>query len=80
VTDPEIVRRLQALPVGTRVSIRRRLPDGRATDAVGDMLASDAEGCTVRTRRHGDQRIRWQDVVAGKPVPPPPVRFTECGE
>lgn len=64
------VDRLRALPVGTRVSIRRRLVQG-FTDALGELVDSDDSGCVVRTRK-GGVRIEWADVVAGKQVPPPP--------
>lgn len=63
----------RAWVVGTRVVVRRRLPDGMLSDVVGDVLAADDDTLTVRARR-GDVVIDLRDVVAAKPVPPRPVR------
>lgn len=57
-------------PVGVRVVVRRRLPDGRYSDVLGDLLASDDDGVTVRTRR-GDVRVSAEEIAIGKIVPPP---------
>lgn len=59
--------------VGTRVVVRRRLPDGMLSDVVGELVAADDVALTVRARQ-GDVVIEVRDVVAGKPVPPRPVR------
>lgn len=64
--------RLTSLPLGTRVVVRCRIEDG-FTDALGDLVARDGATVTVRTRR-GDAVVRLTDVVAAKPVPPPPER------
>lgn len=64
--------RLAALPAGTRVVVRHRIPGG-ATDALGDLLEVDDSRCVVRTRR-GDVVIAVDAIVAAKPVPPRPVR------
>lgn len=72
---------------GVRVVVRRRrddLPPAGApvpagpdeppyTDVLGDLLAVDDDGLTVRTRR-GDVRVPAADVLLGKLVPPAPVR------
>lgn len=71
---------------GVRVVVRRRRDDlpppggGPAgpdeppyTDVLGDLLAVDDDGLTVRTRR-GDVRVPAADVLLGKLVPPAPVR------
>ncbi|WP_246036638.1 putative acetyltransferase [Cellulomonas telluris] len=69
---------------GVRVVVRRRrddLPAGAPaggdeppyTDVLGDLLAVDDAGLTVRTRR-GDVRVPAADVLLGKVVPPAPVR------
>jgi len=69
------------------VVVRRRrddLPPGAATgtlqggeppftDVLGEVLAVDDAGLTVRTRR-GDVHVPAADVVRAKVVPPPPVR------
>lgn len=70
---------------GLRVVVRRRRddlpPSGAApgeppyTDVLGDLLAVDDDGLTVRTRR-GDVRVPAADVLLGKVVPPAPVRRT----
>ncbi|MFC8193659.1 hypothetical protein ACFUMH_18540 [Cellulomonas sp. NPDC057328] len=67
---------------GVRVVVRRRrddLPAGAPgdeppyTDVLGDVVAVDDDGLTVRTRR-GDVRVPAGDVLLGKTVPPAPVR------
>lgn len=56
-------------PAGTRVVVRHRLPDdGRATDALGVLLGTEAEHITVHTRS-GEVRIARLDVIAAKAVP-----------
>lgn len=65
----DAARRLLAeVPVGVRVTVRSLLPDGSATDAVGDLLARDAESVTIRTRRRGELTVRLDDVVAARRV------------
>ncbi|WP_298459473.1 hypothetical protein [uncultured Cellulomonas sp.] len=59
--------------VGTRVVVRHRLPDGRLTDALGELAEVDDAGLMIATRR-GPVRVAGADVVLGKPVPPPPPR------
>jgi N-acetylglutamate synthase len=62
--------------VGQRVVVRRRLGGGRVGDVLGELLAWDASGdglARVRTR-HGEVAVPITEIVAGKPVPPPPVR------
>lgn len=62
---------------GQRVVVRRRLPPGEPqpyTDVLGDLLAVDDAGVTVRTRRQGDVRVPAQDIALGKLVPPAPPR------
>jgi ribosomal protein S18 acetylase RimI-like enzyme len=60
--------------VGQRVVVRRRAGqrDGRPvySDALGDLIAVDAAGLTVRTRK-GPLRVPHGDVVAAKRIPPP---------
>jgi len=59
--------------VGRRVAVRHRLPAGGATDVVGRLVAvSDTE--LVVDGRAGPVRVPLVDVVAGKVVPPRPVR------
>ena len=61
------------MKVGDRVVVRYRLPDGRATDALGTLLTADAEHLVVDGKR-GVETIAVADVIAAKEVPPPPVR------
>jgi hypothetical protein len=62
----------QAL-VGSRVVLRLRTGSGGFRDVLGDLLAADGGRLRVRTRR-GEVEVAAADVVAGKPVPPPPTR------
>jgi len=55
-------------PVGARVVVRRRLPDGRYSDVLGELLATDDDSVLVRTR---SGRLGPGDEIAvGKVVPP----------
>lgn len=60
-----------------RVVVRRRLPAGEPqpyTDVLGDLVAVDDAGVTVRTRRSGDVRVPGAEIAIGKLVPPAPER------
>ncbi|MGL4173518.1 MAG: hypothetical protein ACRCTR_05525 [Actinomycetota bacterium] len=70
--------RLSVANVGHRVVIRRRLPDGRFGDLLGDLLAwpdetGDHAAARIRTP-HDEVEVRLSDIVAGKRIPPPPPR------
>ena len=56
---------------GDRVVVRYRLPDGRATDALG-ILLSETETHLVVDGKRGVETIAVDDIVAAKQVPPPP--------
>jgi hypothetical protein len=56
-------------PVGARVVVRRRLPDGRYSDVLGELLAADDDGVRVRTRL-GDVSVPGTQIAVGKVVPP----------
>ena len=58
---------------GVRVVVRRRLPDGSATDVVGTLLATRPDVVVVATAR-GEVSVDVADVVAAKTVPPRPAR------
>lgn len=73
VTDPTPEALVRPLTVGGRVVVRHRLPDGSATDALGDLLAADEGSLRIATRR-GEVVVARADVLAAKPVPPPPAR------
>ncbi|UZN04387.1 hypothetical protein [Cellulomonas sp. S1-8] len=78
---------------GTRVVVRRRRDDlqpgevagtlhggePQFTDVLGDVVAVDDDGLTVRTRR-GDVHVPAGDVVRAKVVPPAPVRRAPRGD
>ena len=65
--------RLGELVVGRRVVVRHRLPDGSASDALGELLAADEQRIVVATRR-GDVEVERTAVLAAKAVPPAPER------
>ncbi|MGN8553715.1 UNVERIFIED_CONTAM: hypothetical protein OHV15_14135 [Microbacterium sp. SLM126] len=56
---------------GHRVVVRYMLPTGQATDALGELLSTDAETVTVDGKR-GIERIPRDAIIAAKEVPPPP--------
>ena len=56
---------------GMRVVVRYRLPDGRATDALGRLVSTDADHLVVDGKR-GLETIPVGDVIAAKEVPPAP--------
>ena len=56
---------------GMRVVVRYRLPDGRATDALGVLLSATATHLVVDGKR-GVETIAVIDVIAAKEVPPAP--------
>ncbi|MCM3696319.1 putative acetyltransferase [Microbacterium oleivorans] len=61
-----------AFPVpGTRVVVRYLLPDGQATDALGELVTVEPDVIVVDGRR-GLERIGRATVIAAKAVPPPP--------
>ena len=62
--------------VGRRVVVRRRLPDGRLSDLLGVLQRWDDEVVVVRDRAGSDTVVPRADVVAGKRIPPPPLRRT----
>jgi hypothetical protein len=62
---------LRSATAGTRVVVRYRIPDGRATDALGYLHSASETLCVVATKR-GLETIRLSEVLAAKQVPPPP--------
>lgn len=62
---------LRATAPGTRVVVRYRLDDGRATDALGLLHLTTATQCVVVTKR-GHETIDLAAVIAAKEVPPAP--------
>lgn len=69
-TGEAAIAMLRALPLGTRVVVRRREDDG-FHDALGDLSAVDETSCTVDTRR-GPVTVPFAKLTRAKPVPPPP--------
>lgn len=63
---------IHGAPLGTRMTVRRRIPGG-FTDAVGYLLGCDAKECELETR-HGSVTIPLSEVTAAKVVPRPPAR------
>lgn len=68
-SNPNPLVRLPA--PGARVVVRYLIPSGQATDALGELLSIDEHTVVVDGRR-GVERIPRKDIVAAKPVPPPP--------
>jgi GNAT superfamily N-acetyltransferase len=58
---------------GQRVAVRRRLAGGAASDVVGRLVDVTDAGIVV-SGRDGAVFIRFDEIVAGKVVPPRPVR------
>jgi GNAT superfamily N-acetyltransferase len=59
--------------VGRRVVLRHRLPDGRATDVLGELVAWDASAGFARVvTLTGEVTVPLGDLLMGKPIPPPP--------
>ncbi|MGL3151635.1 putative acetyltransferase [Microbacterium sp. A82] len=69
---PDAIEFIRNAPLGTRMTVRKRIPGG-FTDAVGFLRECSDGGCVVETRR-GLVAIRLDDVTAAKAVPPPPQR------
>lgn len=66
--------RLSPTHVGRRVVVRHRLPDGSATDLLGELVALDADGAQVLPDDGPPVRVAAEAVLAAKPVPPRQVR------
>jgi hypothetical protein len=62
---------LRGIPLDTRVVVRYRIEDGRATDALGYLRSRDADHVVVQTKR-GLDTVVLAAVIAAKEVPPPP--------
>lgn len=67
--------RIEQVSVGQRVTVRRRLPDGWASDVVGTVVAHDAGGVTLATTRRGEVRVPYDEVVVHRVVLPVPWRI-----
>ncbi|GAA1172873.1 hypothetical protein GCM10009584_12310 [Ornithinimicrobium humiphilum] len=65
---------LATVPLGERLTVRHRLPDGRATDVVGTLVARDRTAVTVRTRTGEDVRVDLAAVIVHRVVRPAPWR------
>ena len=59
---------------GMRVSLRRRLPDGRFADVLGVLESWQDDLVAVRRQDGRLVELTAVDVVAAKRIPPPPVR------
>ena len=62
------------VPVGERVTVRRRAEDGRPTDTVGVVSAKDEESVTLETRQ-GPVRVLLSTVEVFRVVIPAPWRI-----
>ena len=66
-----------AIPAGTRVTLRYRLPPGAShpmTDIIGELISSDEESVAVRARDGRVVQIARDRVVALKALGPRPIR------
>ena len=72
--------RLQAADVGRRVVVRHLLPDGAATDVVGELVHLLEDEVGVQPDDGALVRVARADVVAAKPVPPRQVRPSSSAE
>lgn len=60
-------------PLGSRVVVRRRLPEGGFTDVLGELVYRSPEAVEV-AHHGGTERIAAAEIAVGKVVPPPPER------
>ncbi len=67
---------LQGRDLGHRVVVRHRTPLG-PTDVLGQLISIDADRLVVRTEAGDQHEIRRADVIAGKPIPDRPTRYSE---
>jgi N-acetylglutamate synthase len=59
--------------VGRRVVLRHLLPDGRATDVLGELVAWDASAGFARVATtKGEVSVPLGDLLMGQPIPPAP--------
>jgi N-acetylglutamate synthase len=61
--------RISVADLGRRVVARRLLPDGRASDVVGELVDLDDESLSVLPDAGPVVRLALRDLVAAKPVP-----------
>lgn len=57
--------------VGHRVTVRRRLPDGAASDVVGTLESIDDDAVIVRNRSGDAVRVARAEIVASRVITPP---------
>ncbi len=65
--------------VGRRVLLRRRLPNGYLTDAIGELESWSGGVLVVHTKDGSHVEVAEETLVAGKVVPPPPPRRARRG-
>ena len=59
---------LTAESIGRRVTVRRRLADGMASDVVGTLEAVDASSVTVRDKHGASVVIPRAEIVASRVI------------
>ena len=65
--------------VGARVVLRHRVPDGRLTDVLGHVERWADGVVAVRTRTGALVEVAEAALVAGKRIPPAPLRRGGAG-
>lgn len=60
-------------PLGSRVVVRRRLPEGGYSDVLGELVYRSEQAVEV-AHHGGTERIEAAEIAVGKVVPPPPER------
>jgi hypothetical protein len=71
--SPDAAAPWLAWPLGSRVVVRRRLPEGGYTDVLGELVYRSRSAVEV-ARHGGTERIEADEIAVGKVVPPPPER------
>lgn len=57
------------VPIGQRVTLLYRLPEGGMSEAVGPITERDEESLVIQTRRRGEVRVPYAGILTGRVVP-----------
>lgn len=64
-----MAERFRQIPVGDRVTVLFRLPEGGMSEAVGRIVERDDESFVIETRRRGHVRVAYSHILSGRVVP-----------